>query len=415
MQDPSPKTSVDFTKQHRLQGDEVIQWFRCLRNIWEAEPGSEVVDGSPSNQQMPLIDHVNSEEDLLIRVHSWILPYLREQLAALLPLLKPTELQTEPGSKLDLILELQFRIAGTMTRFQSAIAMICPQPLCCTERLDDQFLKQSKAYRLDTLSDRAHDSITSTTAFFDAARQHIQQMGLTTQESVHEVNSAACYVKCNQDASDKIEKTICCLKAGSEIDFIEYFWASDVRWLEQFPEDTSEIFIPDNPTRAQLRLTPEKVPPEPVIKLIRLSMPISILSKLFFKTIRRMMNTNRSQLPPYTAMNSKQLKCLCESARETGHRLCNLICLMYTIKDTAYGVETRYACREARSLLDGISSRLSAVLLIVMLHIVPMVPNTDGLSDQKYYKTWLTMWHNLMVSAIDNFGHSSLIVEHIPN
>ncbi|KAI9608444.1 hypothetical protein H4Q26_004626 [Puccinia striiformis f. sp. tritici PST-130] len=77
---------------------------------------------------------------------------------------------------------------------------------------------------------------------------------------------------------------------------------------------------------------------------------------------------NRKRLPPYTKMNSNQIEHLRPIAR----------------------------------LAENLVSRFKPTLLLVMIHFLRVMPETDGLPDRNHYKSWLLTWSTQIVLATHN-------------
>ncbi|OAV87291.1 hypothetical protein PTTG_29492 [Puccinia triticina 1-1 BBBD Race 1] len=403
--DPLNQPLADFMAEYRLplQKVWVIDLFRRLWDIdkWEVEAGSQVFGGlgSPSN----FFDYPGaSRENVKIQLHSWILPLFSQQLNALLPLLDPAEFQKDPGTKLALILQLQAGIAHSMIRVQSALALICPRPLYFIDQTNDRHGGQFKTYRLHMILDATENIISDPCEFFYWAGERIRQMGLSTQQSTHEDDSHSECELTHVDAIDLIEWTIEYLKTESEMEFIQRF--SGTVWIDGLLR--SALLMLDPKAHFQLAEHEQyytvEIVREPVIELLKLLVPIAKLSRMFFGTLKKIVS--RKHLSSYSEMNSAQLGSVCHSCQVTGHGLNSLLELLSEANVAISPDETYRICED---IIDISTHSKPGGLLMILLHLIPMIPETDGLPDQNYYQSWFCRWHILMILAIDNFQTSA--------
>ncbi|WAQ93170.1 hypothetical protein PtA15_18A228 [Puccinia triticina] len=71
------------------------------------------------------IHQINSQEDLLHRLHSHLLPLLNNQINTLSLLLIPSGLWKEPARTIKLILQTQTEFQDTIDQFKSIITTVC--------------------------------------------------------------------------------------------------------------------------------------------------------------------------------------------------------------------------------------------------------------------------------------------------
>ncbi|KAI9624299.1 hypothetical protein KEM48_009041 [Puccinia striiformis f. sp. tritici PST-130] len=94
-------------------------------------------------------EKVDSNEALLNKLFSELLPLLARQLNTLSLLLNPEDIRRDPGSKLTRLSELQLAIDHSMTRVAYSMALICPRPLHTFDRVDDHKLERFKSFWLN--------------------------------------------------------------------------------------------------------------------------------------------------------------------------------------------------------------------------------------------------------------------------
>ncbi|KAI7946396.1 hypothetical protein MJO29_010923 [Puccinia striiformis f. sp. tritici] len=146
----------EFELQHRRLGDIVIREFRRLAEKYEPWSGGRPIN-TPIEELLP-IDLVNSKEGLMDWLKSCLLPGLKQHVTTILVLLDPSGLREEPTAKLMRILAQQSVYDRDMARMQSAINIICPQPMCDRGRVDDHQLKRFKSYSLEELLSNFQES-----------------------------------------------------------------------------------------------------------------------------------------------------------------------------------------------------------------------------------------------------------------
>ncbi|POW13862.1 hypothetical protein PSTT_03431 [Puccinia striiformis] len=137
---------------------------------------------------------------------------------------------------------------------------------------------------------------------------------------------------------------------------------------------------------------------EPVIHLAKLLIPIMKLSRLFFNKISvRGINTKR--LPLFTEMCSEQIESLAMSHGSVSSSFVHILSLL-DAADRAPGVVPHVHFIGSVRCLKNI---FEAPLLIVLLYLVPAIPDTDGFPIQNYYKNWLITWNTQRILATENF------------
>ncbi|OAV92552.1 hypothetical protein PTTG_27595 [Puccinia triticina 1-1 BBBD Race 1] len=410
---PSRKKNAGATKKHtarlnhRLKGDLVIEGFRRLADIgirgvddWESVDGP----GSPSK----LFDYPGtSTENINLQLHSWILPLLRHQLVALLPLLEPAQLRKRPVTTLKLISELQVAIAHSMTRVHAALALIHPRPLSSNNRTDDGHLKQFKTFRLHTLMYVTGALIHDPIHFFQSAGEHIKQIGFSTKQSTDQVGAAASYLEYHEDTLHSLDVAMECTEVESEMQFIEDYWCDEKAWINVLLGENLRMIDPTVHAEDDIQITralpwnTAEVVCGPLLELLKLLVPIWKLFRTLYRTLQKIID--REELPTYSDMNSRQLSCLCQFPEDTARHLQEILELLHEANGEISPIATREICDLILDSCECISDRLSAVLLIALLHLVPMIPEDDGLPDQNYYQSWFRMWHDLMILAFDHF------------
>ncbi|KAH9466741.1 hypothetical protein Pst134EA_000587 [Puccinia striiformis f. sp. tritici] len=151
---------------------------------------------------------------------------------------------------------------------------------------------------------------------------------------------------------------------------------------------------------------------QPVIELTKSLITIIKLCRLFFKKLSQQ-GMNKKQLPLHTDMNSKQIKCLCELAEDVYADFLEIVLLFLDV-ETAETVPSRHMIkRHMIKIAERVANRFEAPWLLVLLHLVPLIPDTGGRSEQSYYKEWFTTWHTQIIVALHNFDRLATMLDYI--
>ncbi|KAH9458107.1 hypothetical protein MJO28_005169 [Puccinia striiformis f. sp. tritici] len=381
--EPPRNPSDDSDARHRHLGDCLIRGFESL----ELKCTSTIHD-----------DQINTEskEVLYDRLQSYLVPLLHDQLTTLSLLLD--DLWKEPESILKRIAELQPEIDHNVAQIKSAIQVVCPDALSSSDKANDQQLKQFKIYRLLELKKMLCDVIRlRIRSVFDAASEHIQLMELSTTNPFEDGREAYRYRVVIEDALDSVKLTINHLK-GSEWDVAE-----DCRRNVVLAIDSELDFIIStvNPLIKLLKfasLQNGNSVRDPLTHHAQLVVPISKLSKIFFKKSSRT-GMNKKLASPFTDMNSIQLSSLCQSAKEVPRALKGVSSLL----SSAFGLPRDAATYEnIIRFAETMASLMETQVHLTVTYLVPLVPQTGVLLDQNYYKDWYRLWSAQFTLAINN-------------
>ncbi|KAI9624106.1 hypothetical protein KEM48_009128 [Puccinia striiformis f. sp. tritici PST-130] len=374
----------EFELQFRQQGQLVIDGFESIRRKYGSSrlpPDQAYIQGPPYTLPIGRIK-VESNVILLKELLSDLLPLLARQLGTLSLLLNPEEIRKDPGSNLMRLLELQPALHLNMTRVTNSIALISPRPLQTVDRVDDQELKRFKSYWLNELADDLIE-----------IRFHVSCICYATCTDIEGLD--LCMVYEFLEETGDTDPSVCKDFIEEAIDYIN----TAIKTVEGAYGMTRHLgraigslgSSPDH-LRIQLGTFSRQVFRKPVIRLTELLIPIIKLARLFFTKISRS-GINRIQLPAYTEMNSKQIKCLCLSAHHAACDISKLSKLLYTAEGAlpANPLDTR-TFTEAAGTLAG---------------------RFEG-TDLDYYKSWFAIWNTQFIVAVDHFQNLARSIEHIP-
>ncbi|KAH9466759.1 hypothetical protein Pst134EB_001808 [Puccinia striiformis f. sp. tritici] len=386
-----------FKLRHRRQGDSIIVGFEKLMKKLD----------EPAHLETPAafsVDERNSNDFLFNYLHSSLLPALCDQLASLSLALDPLDLWNDPDSKIKLIFELQSGLDHNITELKYIIAVLFPQPSTNSSRTDDHQLKEWKFYRINELRSKIVDVVFEINTSLHSAHLHIYHIRLSTDPQ--EENDEGAYEAGIEEALDVIKSTMTWCK-GSELDIAEEYWRNNLFRIDNLLRETFNLVDQTvYPTHHYMN-EKRKFVLQPVIQLTKFLMTIIKLCRLFFKKLSKR-GMNQSQLPLHTDMNSKQIKCLCELAGNVYADIVKIILLFRNV-EMAHTVRSQ----KLIDIADRLVHRFETPLLLVTLHLVPLIPQTNGLSEQNYYRKWFATWHTQIIVALHNFNRFAATFDHI--
>ncbi|KAH9440589.1 hypothetical protein Pst134EB_031199 [Puccinia striiformis f. sp. tritici] len=413
--DKSDVTSEPVEAQGERVRDQrqlVVEQYKNLRKGYGL--GSFNLPDQASIQEAALalsIGGVDSAEVLLDQLHSCLLPLLRDQISTLLRSLDQESMLEDPGSNLEVIWELRSKLEHTLARIASVVVVVSPKPLPSSSRADDQHLQVFKSFRVHDLNMRMCRISHVIGNIFLVTCGHIENMNPTSTEESRsklrgyesEDHHSSIYDIYDDDQTEEalnsIESIINCLNK-SEADAAEEHWKPGLLMMD----DLLYMAIRSSDVSSEWKSIRK-----PVLRLTEAVKPIIKLSRLFFaKLSKRGMNTKR--LPPFSEMNSKQLKCLYESSQTIANDLHELWHLLFKADSAPEAVPTN-TC-DMTHKLETLSSHFEAPLLLVVIYLVPLTPETDP--DHSYYRSWFATWNTQLMLAINHFQDVARSLCHIP-
>ncbi|EHS63968.1 uncharacterized protein PGTG_21972 [Puccinia graminis f. sp. tritici CRL 75-36-700-3] len=190
---------------------------------------------------------------------------------------------------------------------------------------------------------------------------------------------------------DTIQSIADCFQA-SELAIAQHSWR-DIR-LEIEEQHRYILEKLDRSTR--LKRKSDHFVGQSVIQLARLSLPIFKLSKIFFAKLSER-GLARERIPIHTEISSEQIDIIAESVNSVAERLHEI----ETFLDCA---NRRYGCsNQVIAAAETLKENFESPLFLVLLHFIPLIPDTEGLHRQKHYQDWCVTWNTHMSLAIHNF------------
>ncbi|OAV92878.1 hypothetical protein PTTG_08999 [Puccinia triticina 1-1 BBBD Race 1] len=387
--------SIDHLKyqQYWYLGDRVSEGFRHL--ISKYSPNT-----IHRRNQSSFDVEVNSKQVLLDRLESSLLPLLRQQITALSRLLSPSVLMEDPGTKLQLLLEMQPELERTIDQIISIVNTVFPELVSTANRADDQHLGRLKSYRLQYLKiaflDDEEGFLTELGLISRRAYRLIQEMKLSSKKlarsNSHEIYRSWLDTHV-QYALLSINSAIVSL-SGSDLDVAQDFWPAELSAIERrIWSITANANLP--PTmESNGQLGARSFTRKPALQLAKLSIPIMKLSRIFFlKTSKRGLNSKG--LPFFTNMSSVQIQTLADSIKIVDGELDDF----YSQLNADNTDDLAIISRELLDTAARLKNYLDIPMVLLLFHFV----HTKDFPDKDYYHSWLCDWHSLFQFAINKF------------
>ncbi|KAI7947754.1 hypothetical protein MJO28_009662 [Puccinia striiformis f. sp. tritici] len=382
---------IPETQLLRHQAALVIQGFNRL---------AEYEFNLPNTPADLSIDRLRSQKDLLTQLHTSLLPLLHHQITTISQALDYSELRQDTASKLALMLEIQPQIAHTVDQVIRAFNDIIAGRVLEPFPTNDQHFEEFKFFRLHGADfSIREDYIVHLPTLWENSCRVIDELQLPVPE--RKILSAIAYK--SYILKRAINHTISLLGASE----LSILWD---RWLDGLADiDTAltELSTLSNPRPDDTISTSQdttstsqgerKVLSKQAIQLINSFIPIAKLSRLFFvKLFREGMNSK--QVPLSTDMSSHQMDFLDTSACNIGECFTDML---YQLEDSDIDPRpgtSRYLIGE----IEKLTPLFQSYLVLVVLYIVPLYPDINGLSSQIYFRDWFVSWNTSFSVATHN-------------
>ncbi|KAA1128772.1 hypothetical protein PGTUg99_015424 [Puccinia graminis f. sp. tritici] len=376
-------TDTPGTQDLLDKADSVIHGFRRLSEYGEYGPTS-------SSTGVSIKDPLRSKEDLFTELHSSLLPLLKQHIDSLSQALKsPDKLRQDPVPILELILEIQPKLAQNLDQISHAVNHIIPVGGPEPNPATDQDLKEFKAYRLrglaNSMQKRLKQSIGS---LFHDSRLMIQGLQLPRERSPASIGYPSYELNCSIDRAIRWSK-------ASELNLLSGHWQEALGKMNEALGDLLFVVNPDNQEISR-----------PVAQLAQAFIPLLRLINLFFKKILKLALT-KERVQLFTGMSTEKLVLFENLAEDIAEVIFGLVCRLEE-NDTEDPLTTsHYLIREVKSLYPLFQS----VLLLLNLYIVPLFPDSSPSSSPVYFKSWLVIWYTLFFQATNNTIKASQLFE----
>ncbi|EFP89857.1 uncharacterized protein PGTG_15813 [Puccinia graminis f. sp. tritici CRL 75-36-700-3] len=391
-------------------------------------------------------DDDSTKQNVFDDLHMLYLPLLQDSLGLLADGLDPSDLIEDHFESSKHVFTLQYEIKADINYIISTIARLYPEPRSI--RADDHHLNGFKSYRLLRIREAFLDDgfMANWCDICRTARQLFEEIeahpvkireklqgtiGSSDQpvEGTIESQFNATYELLRTHVAkgiSVIDVVIGCLK-GSDLELVKASWSDDLLKIDAHLNlFTAQVHSPSFElanTTPEILLESRPLQRKQVIKLVRLTIPILKLSRLFFIKISSfssffsqqqqqqdnpMEKDLRARVPGFffTRMSSKQLDSFAQSIKNLAQELLN-------VKEYIDAADQAHGTVHPQELMeptDRIKANLEAHMLLVYVYLLPNIidnsppisspprhlDNRVGLSD------WLAHWNILFQTAIHN-------------
>ncbi|KAI7942680.1 hypothetical protein MJO28_012707 [Puccinia striiformis f. sp. tritici] len=389
----STSQTSDGSENQQLQNqiEAVIGKFTILRNNCNPphlhdDPG--LMEAVPSNISM---EETSFKERLMLALGCHYLPTLQRQLTTLLRSLDPSGLPKEAESRLKIVSECQADLEQSISAINIAIAVICPEPTSGPHRVDDQDRQRFKSYRLRSLKSKYLAATRKMSDYFVKANDLLADLKLSPEEFSRRTDTTLEDSNLMKNAARLIGAATETIN-GSELDLVQDHWKYNVKNLDDLLEEFERL------VKIEGHMRPSGDHDEIRKDLAKLAIPIIKLIRLFFSKLSRR-GMNRKQLPSFTDMCSAQIESLVQLA---GHVAGDMV-IFQIFLTTPNMFERASNSQDFERVLQDLKDHFVSPLLVVLLNLVPTIPDTDGFFSQTYYRSWFSAWNTQLVLATGNF------------
>ncbi|KAI9610250.1 hypothetical protein KEM48_002611 [Puccinia striiformis f. sp. tritici PST-130] len=384
----SPNSKQSPKQQDHDQGDLVISKFDSLGSKWR----SENKDKDKEVHQISVI------KDSILRLHSSILPQLRDQIRTLSEVLDPEDLMKDPHSKLAFIMEVQSDLDRTLDQLVPAthFAFLIPRKPR-SEQTNDYHLRECKSYRLHSANhDLSMQLQWQFREFCRSAGTLINRLNLSTKPNDGVPHVSLVRESLLQRASSALSSIDLAIHwfIRPELDLVQTSWGPYQSSINYELEELLRINKPQIIFRPNVNQFDSKPRYEPFLKLGKSAVPLFKLCKLFFNKLS-VQAMNGKRLPHFTTMSSYQLYILHDLAKKIQSEVSKLTRAL----EGAQVQEELVHGEQLKEALQSLETYFQAGSNLIMLYCVPIIP--DFLT-QNYYRDWLATWNTLFSLAISN-------------
>jgi hypothetical protein len=352
-----------------------IQGFRRLVEYVKSGPtGTALAD-------LSIDHHLRSKEDTFADLHSTHLPLLKEQISSLSQAMKsPDKLRQDPGPTFELILAIQPKIVQSWDQIIHAINHIFPVQAPQPNLAIDSELEEFKFYRLSGLNRYIRTNLkTSIQRFCDNACLLIGELlqSRITRPVVMDRHS--------HHLDGSIDSAIVWFK-GSELHLLNGYWQAAIGDIKIAWRNLLIVVDPGNSRTRR-----------PFAELAKPFIPLLKLIKLFFDKISKLGLTKRG-VRSCTGMSTDQLFLFENLAIDIAELILGSVCSLQEPR----GEEPELTRQDLLQDLKELPVLFQRVVLLLDLYLVPLFPDINSLSAQKYFKSWFVTWYTLFFQATNN-------------
>jgi hypothetical protein len=336
-----------------------------------------------------------------------ILPSLRQQISHLPKLLNPSEILQDDinGSLLKTIIEIQSGLGENNSQILSISSQLQNNLIESAPRTDDKDFKGLKQFRLEGVSHELESLGVQLTYIFDLGAETLIEFTKSDSTKaarywhpIRILNHTNEIMDYTTEATAIIDNVLEWLPRSEFIDIQEgwnvglFDHGREIIKLTQFINRT--ISYPELKDNGELSddASSHSRADSSLITLAQLLIPIIKLSRLFFTKLAKD-GFNKITVKTFTDMNSYQLGKLSDSAYDISGHLSEIVKLLEEYDEDSIGDTMTQAINKIRSSFE-------TNLLLVMLYIAPLVP--DSISPPNYLQNSLIAWNDLFLMATQN-------------
>ncbi|KAI9612760.1 hypothetical protein H4Q26_007919 [Puccinia striiformis f. sp. tritici PST-130] len=404
-------------ESHRERGELIFQGFRRLASKGDIRRESRYPESDEETSYVPQVG-MRKGRKLLNQLKSNLVPLLQEQLGILSRALRPdlSDSQEEDeflDSNLELILEIQPQLEQNIDRIKSAFYILCPEVSnSVVDQAYDSHYKDIKYARLDGINNLLSDRVfPKMVTIFEESCKIIQRLGLSLERCNEPINidSTRNDWPCIHPPIDILSNN--CQDTWSiEFSSIDEHLSDFSRWTNNLTIDQEEER--DRSSRINEQVSSSALS-EPAIKLAKSLIPITKLSRTFFRKLSQR-GMNQKKLPKFTKMCSEQIDSLAQSASNVQMDLVDLKQIL--IDETSI---ENFPSNLIIETVNTIKTHLESALFLILLYYVPVIPSDDDLDDndeddddlklvvpvhnKEYFQDWFILWFTTFNLSLQNF------------
>ncbi|KAA1107789.1 hypothetical protein PGTUg99_020114 [Puccinia graminis f. sp. tritici] len=395
------------TEECLQQGDLVVQGFQALIN--KCPP----VDRQ-SWVLMWSVQHERSAEetrlfkkDLILQLHSRIVPQFHQQLEHLSESLDPDQLRRQPVSQLKLILEIQSQLCKSLNEIHSVFHITCPessQSPPITRSGNDQHDNELKCYRLYRLHFFLQPSLLSElNNAFDLCSELILELKLSTQKPKYKMGIDHTRARAFEDTENSTVSLELAMEWLQRSDFqlVLDRWPGEERMVEDILKSLTSLIHQEPYVQVDGELYKPKELTQQVLKLVKPLVPIAKLSRLFLIRLSREMRRNGR--PIYSELSSSQLMIFDELDQNISATLDQFLRMVEDGDGSRTGLTKQVFIQTAQQL----QSHLESSCLLLFVYFIPCSPPDDPHlvpinHHHHHFHSWLINFNKSFDVAINN-------------
>ncbi|KAH9473239.1 hypothetical protein Pst134EA_000313 [Puccinia striiformis f. sp. tritici] len=385
--------------QIKQLGNLVVEGFRSLarkHNLPHEPIGRHEATDPISTQESPSPSEVDSKKQLLIRLHSTLLPSLLSQFTSLHQAFSPMIIWRDTPTQLRITGETLIQIDHTLDEITSVVDSICPTRPPTPNQTDDHDLYELKNYRLHGLDHWIKGQLWGNLGhFIFHSGVHLMETGLSTLEPEPDRGARpsgwgrvwGCIIPCQ----DSIEMSMNWLK-GSEWDSILINWRSSRDAINHLLERHVDrihgrpSFFSGGPALSE----PKKLLGQSFITIIK-------LTRLFFNKMSTR-GINHKPLPLFTNMCSNDLRILSNLGDGLRWNIETIISIVIGPLPP-----DQFLINQCIRVIDIISAQFQSSAILILSYILPLIPvSSYSFPVHDYFRDWFFNWQTQIQLATQN-------------